>query len=88
MTTPTATRQDIVDTVYDACVEILQADRSTLSETTAFAADLEADSLALVEIVMVLEERFDLRIPEEDLDGVDTIGAAADLVSERLAAAA
>lgn len=85
---PAVARHEVVDTVLDACVEILQADRSTLSESTEFAADLDADSLALVEIVMVLEERFDLRIPEDDLADVTTIGAAADLVVDRLSTAA
>lgn len=86
MTTPTtSTRQDIIDAVFDACVEILQADRSALTESTNLASDLDADSLALVEVVMVLEERFDLRIPEDDLEDVTTIGTAADLVASRLA---
>lgn len=90
MPSPTdqVTRSEIVDTVLDACVEVLRADRSTLTEDTDFAADLEADSLALVEIVMVLEEKYDLRIPEDDLKDISTIGAAADLVAERRAEAA
>ena len=81
-------RSQILDAVYDACVEILKVDKADLSETTVFADDLGADSLALVEVVMQLEEHFDLRIPEDDLDGVTTIGAAADVVASKLAAAA
>ncbi|MEO6628144.1 MAG: acyl carrier protein [Aquihabitans sp.] len=81
-------RTDILDAVYDACVEVLSVDRTTLTEGTTFAADLDADSLALVEVVMLLEERFDLRIPEDDLDQVTTLGAAADVVTTHLAAAA
>jgi acyl carrier protein len=81
-------RNQILDAVYDACEEVLRVDRSTLSETTAFAADLDADSLALVEVVMALEETFDLRIPEDDLEGVTTIGAAADVVTSHIEAAA
>ena len=81
-------RTKIVEAVYDACVEILKVDRSTLTETTSFAEDLDADSLALVEVVMELEEAFDLRIPEDDLDGVSTIGAAADIVARHIEAAA
>lgn len=81
-------RKDILDAVYDACVEVLQVDKGDLSETTSFADDLEADSLAMVEVVMVLEERFDLRIPEDDLEGVGTIAAAADLVNRHIEAAA
>ncbi|HWJ63255.1 MAG TPA: acyl carrier protein [Acidimicrobiales bacterium] len=80
-------RTDILDAVYDACVEILKVDKAELGEGTSFAEDLDADSLALVEVVMQLEEQFDLRIPEDDLDDVATIGAAADLVASHLAAA-
>ncbi len=81
-------RTTIIEAVYDACVEVLKVDRSTLSEATSFAKDLDADSLALVEVVMELEEVFDLRIPEDDLDGVTTIGAAADIVARHVEAAA
>lgn len=81
-------RTQILDAVYDACVEVLKVDKATLTETTSFADDLDADSLALVEVVMQLEEQFDLRIPEDDLEGVGTIGAAADVVAGHLEAAA
>lgn len=75
-------RNEIIDAVYDACVEVLKVDKTELSETTSFADDLDADSLALVEVVMQLEEQFDLRIPEDELEGVGTIGAAADVVAK------
>ncbi|MEO6989135.1 MAG: acyl carrier protein [Aquihabitans sp.] len=81
-------RTQIVDAVYDACVEVLKVDRSILTETTSFAEDLDADSLALVEVVMELEEAFDLRIPEDELEGVSTVGAAADIVARHVEAAA
>ncbi|HEY4378269.1 MAG TPA: acyl carrier protein [Acidimicrobiales bacterium] len=78
-------RTEILDATYDACVELLKADRASLSEATSFADDLDADSLDLVEVVMTLEDRFDLKIPEDDLDGVKTIGEAADVVLARMA---
>ena len=81
-------RNQILNAVYDACEEVLKADRSTLTETTDLAEDLGADSLALVEVVMQLEEQFDLRIPEDQLEGVATIGQAADVVALHLDAAA
>lgn len=81
-------RTEIIDAVYDACVEVLKVDKATLTETTSFAEDLDADSLALVEVVMQLEEQFDLRIPEDELEGVGTIGAAADVVAKHVEAAA
>lgn len=81
-------RNEIIDAVYDACVEVLKVDKATLTETTSFADDLDADSLALVEVVMQLEEQFDLTIPEDELEGVGTVGAAADVVAKHLDAAA
>jgi len=74
-------RTEILDAVYDACVEVLKVDKAELDETTSFADDLGADSLALVEVVMQLEEHFDVSIPEDELEGVSTIGAAADVVA-------
>lgn len=74
-------RTEILDAVYDACVEVLKVDKAELNEATSFADDLGADSLALVEVVMQLEEHFDVSIPEDELEGVSTIGAAADVVA-------
>ena len=45
---------------------------------------LDADSLDLVEFVMALEEEFDITVEEEELDGVDTVGQAFELVSSKL----
>ena len=78
-------RIEIVNAVQDACVELLKADRSSLSDDTRFGEDLDADSLDLVEVVMSLEDRFGVTIPEESLDGVETIGQAVDLVQGQLA---
>jgi acyl carrier protein len=86
--TETLTRQQIFDAVCDACVEVLEADRSAIGDETELATDLEADSLALVEIVMLLEERFDVRIPEDELGEVTRVGEAVDLVARHLGQAA
>ncbi|MEY4873584.1 MAG: hypothetical protein RJB41_286, partial [Actinomycetota bacterium] len=45
---------------------------------------LDADSLDLVELVMALEEEFGIEVPESDLEGVDTIGKAFDLVTSKV----
>ncbi|MFO1537135.1 MAG: acyl carrier protein [Actinomycetota bacterium] len=50
------------------------------------AQDLDADSLDLVEFVMGLEERFDISVPEEELENVATVGQAVDLVLAKVAA--
>ena len=49
-----------------------------------FGDDLDADSLDLVELVMALEEEFGVEVPEEELEGVDTVGQAYDLVVGKL----
>ena len=49
-----------------------------------FGDDLDADSLDLVELVMALEEEFGIEVPEEDLEGIETVGQAYDLVVAKL----
>ena len=63
-------------------------DPDTVVEDARFKEDLDADSLDLVELVMGLEERFDISVPEEDLENVGTVGQAVDLVLAKLAAKA
>ncbi len=70
----------------EAAVEVLAVDPSAVTEEARFKEDLDADSLDLVEFVMALEERFDFSVPEEDLDGVETVGQALTLVLGKLGA--
>jgi acyl carrier protein len=70
----------------EAAVEVLAVDPSAVTEEARFKEDLDADSLDLVEFVMALEERFDISVPEEDLDGIDTVGQALTLVLGKLGA--
>jgi acyl carrier protein len=75
-----------MDGLRDVAVEVLAVEPDAVTESASFAEDLDADSLDLVEFVMGLEERFDISVPEEDLDGVTTVGQAVDLVLARLSA--
>ena len=70
----------------EAAVEVLAVDPSAVTEEARFKEDLDADSLDLVEFVMALEERFDISVPEEDLEGIETVGQALTLVLGKLAA--
>ena len=65
---------------YDVAVEVLSVEPASVTEAARFKEDLEADILDLVELVMGLEERFDIEVPEEDLEGVTTVGHAVDMV--------
>jgi acyl carrier protein len=61
-------------------VEVLSVEESAVVMDAKFGDDLDADSLDLVELVMALEEEFDIEVPEEDLEGVETVQSAYDLV--------
>ena len=65
-------------------VEILSVDADKLTRDASFGDDLDADSLDLVELVMALEEEFDVEVGEEELEGIETVGQAFDLVTSKL----
>jgi acyl carrier protein len=73
-------RSDALSTIREVAVEVLSVEPDAVIEEARFKEDLDADSLDLVELVMGLEERFDIEVPEEDLEGVTTVGQAVDLV--------
>jgi acyl carrier protein len=76
-------RAEAFDILKEAAVEVLAVDPSAVTEEARFKEDLDADSLDLVELVMALEESFDISVPEEDLEGVATVGQAVDLVLDK-----
>ncbi len=57
----------------------------TVTRETSFVNDLEADSLDTVELVMALEEEFDLEIPDETAEEITTVGQAIDHIEAYLA---
>jgi len=65
-------------------VEVLSVEPDQVTLEARFDDDLDADSLDLVELVMALEEEFDVTIEEEELEGVDTVGAAYQLLQSKL----
>lgn len=65
-------------------VEVLSVDAAAVVPEAKFGDDLDADSLDLVELVMALEEEFDVTVPEEELEGISTVGQAYDLVVGKL----
>jgi acyl carrier protein len=73
-------RADALATIQDVAAEVLSVEPARVTEAARFKEDLDADSLDLVELVMGLEERFDIEVPEDDLEGVTTVGHAVDLV--------
>jgi acyl carrier protein len=68
----------------ECAVEVLQVEPEKVVPAARFDDDLEADSLDLVELVMALEESFSITIPESDLEGVETVEQAFQLVTSKL----
>lgn len=68
----------------NCAVEVLQVPAEKVTLEASFANDLEADSLDLVEFVMSLEEAFGITVDESELDGVETVGQAYELVTSKL----
>lgn len=68
----------------NCAVEVLSVDAAQVTMEASFADDLDADSLDLVELVMALEEEFDVTVEEEELEGITTIGAAFELITSKL----
>ena len=65
-------------------VDVLSVDADQVTLEAKFAEDLDADSLDLVELVMELEEEFDITVEEEELQDLPTIGDAFKLISSKL----
>lgn len=81
-------RSDALEALRTAAVDVLQVKPDQVVENATFAEDLEADSLDLVELVMSLEDSLDVKIEEDDLADVKTVGDAVDLILAASAAAA
>jgi acyl carrier protein len=78
------TRDDVLDLIRSHLAEELEVDPSQIQDDTRFKEDLEADSLDLVALVQELEDRYGVRIPDEDAVQIKTVGQAADYVAARL----
>ena len=68
----------------ECAVEVLQVPGDKITKDARFAEDLDADSLDLVELVMALEETFDVDVNESELEGIETIGQAYDLIVAKI----
>ncbi len=65
-------------------VEVLSVEAGQVTKEASFADDLDSDSLDLVELVMALEEEFGVSVEEEELEGIETVGAAYTLITSKL----
>jgi acyl carrier protein len=72
------------DKFKQCAVEVLQVDPDKVTPDARFNEDLDADSLDLVELVMALEESFDVTVDEAELEGILTVQQAFVLVTSKL----
>ncbi len=63
----------------------LQVEAESVTPNASFVEDLGADSLDLVELVMAFEEEFDLEIPDQDAEGMKTVGTALEYLQKKMA---
>lgn len=77
-------RAQVEAKMADLLVEELGIDRDKISMEASFEADLEVDSLGVVELLMALEDNFGVTIPDEEAESIGTVGQAVDLVVEKL----
>lgn len=66
--------------VIDIISEQMGADKSEITRETSFINDLNADSLDTVELVMEFEDEFDMSIPDEEAEKIQTVGAAVEYI--------
>ncbi len=66
----------LLEDVKEVVVEQLNVNPDEIKEDSKFVEDLGADSLDVVELVMALEEKFDVEIPDSDAEGIATVGDA------------
>lgn len=74
---------DVFEKVKEITAEQLDIDESLITMDSSFINDLEADSLTLVQLMMALEEEFDVEIPDEEADEISTIGDAVNYINTK-----
>ena len=73
----------VAERVKSVVVEELSVPESQVTEGATFEGDLKADSLMIVELIMALEDEFDIEIPEEEAQDIRTVGDAVRYVGSK-----
>ena len=76
-------RDEVLKLVREHLAEELEVDPEKITETTRFKEDLDADSLDLYELVMELEDRYGIKVSEQDAARIETVGDAVAFVLDR-----
>lgn len=78
-----ASKEQIYDKVKAIIVDQLGVEEEEVNLEASFIEDLGADSLDIVELIMALEEEFEIEVPDEDAEKLLTVGTAVDYIKER-----
>jgi acyl carrier protein len=73
-----------LDRVKKVVVDRLKVGEGEVTEEASFIDDLGADSLDVVDLVIGFEDEFDIQIPDEDAEQIQTVGQAVDYITERI----
>ena len=76
--------EEVFDKVKEIIVEQLGVAENSVTIEASFIDDLGADSLDIVELIMALEEEFDIEIPDADAEKVVTVGDVVDYIKENV----
>jgi acyl carrier protein len=75
-----ASQEEVQEKVISIVSEQLGVDKAEISRETSFVNDLNADSLDQVELIMELEDAFEMSIPDEEAEKIQTVGQAIDYI--------
>jgi acyl carrier protein len=77
-------RSEVASRLGDVLVSELGLDAAKITEEAHFEEDLDVDSLGVVELLMALEDEFEVKIPDEEAESIMTVGQAIDVVYGKL----
>lgn len=77
-------RNELAERLTEVLVSELGLDADKITESARFEEDLDVDSLGVVELLMALEDEFDVKIPDEEAESIVTVGEAINLVHQKL----
>lgn len=77
-------REEVLARLKEIIIDRLDVEEDQIKPEASFVEDLGADSLDIVELIMGIEEEFDIEIPDEDAEKLTTVGEAIDYSSKKL----